>query len=177
MARRVALFAPLLLFAVFVAVVIFGLGRSGRETIRSAMVGRPVPAFDLPGLDAANPGLASSDLAQGNVTLVNLFASWCLPCQAEAPQLGALEREGVVIHGVAVRDTRQDVAGFLGRFGDPFRRIGLDPRGRLQIDLGSSGVPETFVVDGAGVIRYQHIGAIGPQDLPAIRAAIARARQ
>lgn len=177
MARRIALFAPLTLFVLFIAVVLFGLGRGDQEIIRSAMVGKPIPAFDLPGLDPENPGLASSDLRQGNVTLVNLFASWCLPCQVEAPQLDALEKQGVVIHAIAVRDRPVAVRAFLDRFGDPFRRIGLDPRGRLQIDLGSSGVPETFVVDGKGIIRHQHIGDIRPEDIPAILQAIAEAKR
>jgi cytochrome c biogenesis protein CcmG/thiol:disulfide interchange protein DsbE len=176
MARRLIIMAPLALFALFVAVVLFGLARTDRDVIRSAMVGKPLPEFDLPGLDPENPGLATADLRQGTVTLVNLFASWCLPCQAEAPQLEALERRGVVIHAIAVRDQPQAVTGFLQRYGDPFRRIGLDPQGRLQIDLGSSGVPETFVVDGSGIIRHQHIGVIRPEDVPRLLEAVAEAR-
>ena len=109
-------------------------------------------------------------MATGQPRLVNVFASWCVPCIAEAPLLMELKRQGVPIDAIAVRDQPEDVADFLGRHGDPFERIGADPESRVQIALGSSGVPETFIVDGRGIIRYQHMGPIEPGDVPAILA-------
>jgi len=91
-----------------------------------------------------------------------------VPCIAEAPLLIDLKRQGVPIDAIAVRDRPEDVAAFLARHGDPFERIGADPESRIQLAFGSSGVPETFVVDGRGVIRYQHMGPIEPGDVTTI---------
>ena len=102
---------------------------------------------------------------------LNVFASWCIPCIAEAPQLEAIAEEGIPIDAVAVRDRPQDVAEFLQRWGDPYVRIGSDVNSRAQIALGASGVPETFIVDGEGIIRYYHFGPINPPDVPEIVAA------
>jgi cytochrome c biogenesis protein CcmG/thiol:disulfide interchange protein DsbE len=115
-------------------------------------------------------------LATGQPRLVNVFASWCVPCIAEAPLLMELKRQGVPIDAIAVRDKPADVAEFLGRHGNPFERIGADPESRVQIALGSSGVPETFIVDGRGIIRYQHMGPIEPGDVPALIGEWERAR-
>jgi cytochrome c biogenesis protein CcmG/thiol:disulfide interchange protein DsbE len=108
--------------------------------------------------------------------LVNIFASWCVPCIAEAPVLGQLKARGVTIEGIAIRDRPEDVAEFLARNGDPYDRIGADMRSSVQMALGSSGVPESFVVDGAGIIRHQHVGPIMPQDLDTILAELEKAR-
>jgi cytochrome c biogenesis protein CcmG, thiol:disulfide interchange protein DsbE len=105
-----------------------------------------------------------------------LFASWCVPCIAEAPVLTELQRRGVVIDAIAIRDRPEDVAAFLASHGDPFDRIGSDDNSRVQLALGSSGVPESFVVDGRGIIRYQHIGPIEPSDMPVILAELEKAR-
>jgi cytochrome c biogenesis protein CcmG/thiol:disulfide interchange protein DsbE len=105
-------------------------------------------------------------LRDGNPKLLNVFASWCVPCIAEAPQLAALERGGANIVGVAIRDRQQDLQVFLARHGNPFSRIGADDLSELQLAIGSAGVPETFVIDGEGVIRYQHIGDIRDSDVP-----------
>ena len=100
--------------------------------------------------------------------MINVFASWCVPCIAEAPLLMELKRQGVTIDAVAVRDKPEDLAAFLARHGDPFLAIGSDPESRVQLALGSAGVPESFIVDGRGIIRYQHMGPIEPADVPTI---------
>ena len=176
MTRRLIILTPLIMLAAFLLVVAYGLRQPGDRAVRSAMIGQPIPTFDLPGLDAAHPGLSSKDLKQGTVTLVNLFGSWCLPCAVEAPHLKALADRGVVIHAIAIRDTPADVQAFLKRHGDPFRRIGLDPEARAQIAFGASGVPETFVIDGQGIIRHQHIGDIRAEHIPELLAQVAEAK-
>jgi cytochrome c biogenesis protein CcmG/thiol:disulfide interchange protein DsbE len=170
------LWVPLALFVVFLAVVAFGLYAPDDRTRESQLIGQPVPDFALPPALAGRPGLSSADFRRGEPRVVNIFASWCIPCRAEAAQLEALARRGVPIDGIAVRDRPQDLAGFLASYGDPFRSIGADNDRRVQLALGSAGVPETFVVDGRGVIRHQHIGAINPQDVPTIVAAWEAAR-
>ena len=155
----VVLLALLALFAV-------RLSGEKDDFVRSAMIGKPVPEFALPAATPDRPGLSSADLADGTPRLMNVFASWCVPCIAEAPQLAALERAGAPIVGVAIRDRPEDLARFLEQHGNPFIRIGADDRSEVQFKLGSSGVPETFVIDGRGVIRYQHIGDIRERDVP-----------
>lgn len=172
-----ALWLPLALFAGFLALVFHGLSRPGSSEVESAMVGKPLPAFALEPAVAERPGLATSDLKGGKPRLLNIFASWCIPCAIEAPQLEALRRQGVTIDGVAIRDRREDVAAFLARNGNPFARIGKDDVSAVQLAIGSSGVPESFVIDGRGVIRYQHIGVIRPADLPLIREKLKEAAQ
>jgi len=175
--RRLLLFVPFAVaMIVLIGLFIAPLSWEKERPIRSALLGQPVPDFDLaPGM-AGRPGLSSAALRQGQPHLVNIFASWCLPCRIEAPQLAALARRGVPIDGIAVRDRPEDLARFLSAYGDPFRAIGADVDRRVQMDLGSAGVPETFVVDGRGIIRHQHIGVITDADIPAILAAYEAAR-
>ena len=135
------------------------------EFVESTMIGQPIPAFDLPAAVADRPGLSSRDLADGRPKLLNVFASWCVPCAAEAPQLARLEASGANIVAVAIRDRPEDVTAFLQAYGNPFSRIGKDDISAVQLSIGSSGVPETFVIDGQGVIRYQHIGDIRDGDV------------
>ncbi len=173
---RLAIYGPLLLFAVFVVFVGSQLGRETRVTITSKLIGQPMPPLALPGLGAA-PGLTSADVQRGKPVLVNVFASWCIPCRVEAPQLALLAETGVPVLGIAVRDAPDDVVDFLKANGNPFTRIGLDKTGQTQIALGSSGVPETFVIDGRGIIRYQHIGEIRPEHVALIQQKLAEAAQ
>ena len=161
-------FLPLLVLAAFVGAVAWRLSRPADEQIPSQLVGRPVPAFALTPVVPDRPGLTSADLSNDQPRMVNVFASWCVPCIAEAPVLMELKRQGVAIDAIAVRDKTEDVAAFLARHGDPFGRIGSDPESKVQLALGSSGVPESFIVDGSGVIRYQHMGPIEPEDVPVI---------
>lgn len=145
------------------------------DFVVSAMVGQPVPAFVLPPASKSRPGLQSADLREGDPKLVNIFASWCIPCRAEAPMLEALEREGATIFAIAIRDEPEDVDAFLAQYGNPFARIGSDDLAQVQLELGSGGVPETFVVDGNGVITYQHIGDIKQRDIPILLRELERA--
>ena len=145
------------------------------EFVESAMIGEPIPAFDLPPAVTDRPGLSSADLADGQPKLLNVFASWCVPCAAEAPNLARLEAGGANIVAVAIRDRPEDVAAFLQAYGNPFSRIGKDDISAVQLSIGSSGVPETFVIDGDGVIRYQHIGDIRDSDVSMLLAELREA--
>jgi cytochrome c biogenesis protein CcmG, thiol:disulfide interchange protein DsbE len=174
--RRLIIWVPLGIFALFLIVVAFGLSNPGERTLRSQLIGKPVPEFALAGALPGRPGLSSAALRQGEPHVVNIFASWCVPCRVEAPQLAELARRGVPIDGIAVRDKPEDLAGFLAAYGDPFRAIGADNERQAQLALGSAGVPETFVIDGRGIIRYQHIGDIRPEHVDEIVAAYEAAR-
>ena len=145
-------------------------------TVRSQLVNRQVPAFQLPAALPGVPPLSSSDLATGEPRLLNVFASWCVPCIAEAPVLDEMHAKGAKIDGIAIRDTPAAVAAFLERHGNPYTRIGSDRNSSVQLALGSAGVPETFVIDGKGVIRLQHIGPIKPEDVPGILAKLEEVR-
>jgi cytochrome c biogenesis protein CcmG/thiol:disulfide interchange protein DsbE len=166
---------PLLAFVALLIVVVHGLRAPPDRTIYSRMVGQRVPDFTLPPMLPGRPGLAGAALT-GRPRVVNVFASWCVPCAAEAPQLLALKQAGVEVDAVAVRDTPAAVAGFLARNGDPYRAIGDDRAARAQLALGSSGVPESFVVDATGRIVAQHVGEIRADDVVDIVAATREAR-
>ena len=164
--RRLVIWAPLAVFALFLAVVAIGLYWPSDRVIRSQMIGQPLPDFQLPAALPGRAGVSTRDFARGEPRILNVFASWCIPCIAEAPQLEALARAGVEIHAVAIRDREEDVQRFLARNGNPYARIGADDLSAVQLAIGSSGVPETFVIDGKGVIRHQHIGDIRVEDIP-----------
>lgn len=166
----------LVAFFGIVGLFAFQLSRPKDDTVPSTMVGKTIPAFDLPAATAANPGLSSADLADGKPHLLNVFASWCVPCAAEAPQLAELQRAGAPLVGVAVRDQSDDLAAFFKQYGNPFTRVGEDKVSKLQFLIGSSGVPETYVVDGNGVIRHQHIGMVRPEDIPDLMARLKEAQ-
>ena len=169
-------FLPALLLAGFLVAAIWRLTSPPDVTVRSRMTGKPVPEFALASPLPSQPALASSDLAGGAPKLVNIFASWCVPCIAEAPVLEDLKRKGARIDGIAIRDTPGALGAFLDRHGNPYDRIGSDENSSVQLALGSSGVPETFIVDGKGVIRFQHIGPIKPEDVAGILAKLEEVR-
>jgi cytochrome c biogenesis protein CcmG/thiol:disulfide interchange protein DsbE len=173
---RALRFVPLAVLLAFVAFVAWRLINPADTNIRSRLAGQPVPEFALPQALPGRASLTSADLATGKPRLVNIFASWCVPCIAEAPVLGELQRRGVAIDGIAIRDKPEDVADFLKRNGDPYQRIGADMQSGVQMALGSSGVPESFVVDGRGTIRYQHVGPIMPQDVRTVLAEMEKAK-
>ena len=173
---RAVRFAPLALLLLIIAALVWRLATPADTNVHSTLEGKPVPAFNLPQIIPGKPALSSTDLATGRPHLVNVFASWCVPCVTEVKVLQTLKERGVTVEGIAVRDRPADLADFLARNGDPYERIGSDPQSQVQISLGSSGVPESFVVDGKGVIRYQQIGAIEPSDVPEILARMEQAR-
>lgn len=175
--RRWRLWAPLTLFAGFVVLAGVMLVRPKSEFVESRMVGARLPYFSLRPAIPGTPGLTSSDFGRGRPLLLNIFASWCLPCAAEAPQLRTLAGRGVRIEGIAVRDRPEDVAAFLLRYGNPYRAIGADDLSEVQLAIGSSGVPETFVIDGKGRIAYQHIGDIRPEHVEMLLAKLAEAAE
>jgi cytochrome c biogenesis protein CcmG/thiol:disulfide interchange protein DsbE len=174
---RWALWLPLALFAGFVALVFVGLYRPASHDVVSAMVGKPLPQFALRAAVAERPGVSSGDFAAGKPRLLNIFASWCIPCAAEAPQLAMLAAQGVAIDGIAIRDQRADLEQFLALHGNPYARIGADDVREVQLAIGSSGVPETFVIDGKGVIRYQHIGEIRAEHMAMLLQKLREAGQ
>lgn len=174
--RRLILWAPLAAFALFVILVAINLRSPPDRTVRSQLIGRPLPSFALPPALPGRETVAEASFKSGSPRILNVFASWCVPCIAEAPYLTALARQGVPIDAVAIRDRPQDIAAFLGRWGDPYRGIGLDSDSRVQLSLGSSGVPETFVIDGRGIIRHQHIGPIAEADVANLLRAYEAAR-
>lgn len=169
-------FLPVVLVALIIVALVWRIANPPDTDVQSAMVGKAVPAFTAQAALPGRPALSSTDLADGRPKLVNFFASWCVPCVGEAPILMELKRQGVPIVGIAVRDRAADLRQFLSDNGDPFERIGSDPESGVQLAFGSAGVPETFVVDGRGIIRMQHIGPIEPGDIPDLVQAVKEAR-
>lgn len=174
--RRWLIWTPLVLFALLFAIVAGGLFKPADRVVRSALVGKPLPDFTLPPIAPGKPGLPSAAFRQGQPRLLNIFASWCIPCAAESPQLLRLKAMGVPIDAIAIRDTAPALADFLRRNGDPYDRIGDDRQSAVQLALGSSGVPESFVIDGRGRIVLQHVGDIRADDVAGIAAAIRDAK-
>ncbi len=163
---------PLLILLVLIAGLAWRLVKPADTAVPSQLVNRDVPAFSLPAAVPSKPGLSSKDLSTGEPRLLNIFASWCVPCIGEAEVLGELRHNGVRVDAIAVRDRPGAIAAFLARNGDPYERIGSDPQSNVQISLGSSGVPETFVVDGQGVIRHQYIGPLTSANVPGVIAQL-----
>lgn len=165
MTRSLWLALPLLLFALFIGAALWRLADPPSTTVESKLVGQPLPPFVTAAILPGKAPVSTAELRSAHQPrLVNLFASWCVPCIAEAPVLADLRRQGVRIDGIAVRDTGADLQKFLRENGDGYDRIGGDANGQAQIALGASGVPESFLIDAQGVIRYHHVGAIMPQD-------------
>lgn len=176
MKPRLFLWVPLALFAFFAGLAGYMLTQEKSQFVESTMIGQPLPDFALDPAFAGLPGAAKTDFVGGRPRLLNIWASWCLPCIAEAPQLEALQAQGAEIIGIAIRDRPEDVANFLARHGNPYTRIGGDPISEVQLAVGSSGVPETFVIDSKGVIRYQHIGDIRESDVATLLAELEKAQ-
>ena len=164
---------PIAIFAGIGVLLYLGLFRDP-TLVPSPLIGKPVPEFALGPVQGRTLGLSSEDLRE-EVTLVNVFASWCVACRDEHPLFLAIEREGVVpIHGLNYKDAPPDAAAWLDALGDPYTRIGADLDGRVGLDWGVYGVPETFVVDGNGRIAYKHIGPVTPRVLREIILPLVR---
>ena len=170
-------FAPLLLFVAIGAVFAYRLYAPASDTLESALLTRPAPDFELPALREGEPPLTGADLRRGEVSVVNLWASWCAPCRVEHPELMRLsQRDDVTVFGVAYRDKPDASRAMLTQLGDPFAKIGVDENGQAALKWGIEGVPETFVISGDGRVVYKHTGPIVNDDyvakiLPAIKAA------
>ncbi len=150
---------PLGLFVVIAAALAAGLTLKPRD-IPSALIGKPVPQFSLTPLYEGKGSFTDEDLKTGEARIVNVWASWCVPCVAEHPILTDLTAMGITVYGINYKDKPEDALFFLRRLGDPFAKIGVDPDGRTSIEWGVYGVPETFVVTGDGVIVYKTISAL-----------------
>lgn len=163
--RRLFYILPVAIFGVIALFFVKGLTLDPR-TLPSVLIDRPVPEMSLAPLPGrgGNTGLSTADL-KGRVSLVNVFGSWCIACVQEHPFLMTIKRSGrIPIHGIDWRDDPAEGARWLQKNGDPYDRVGADPApGRTAIDFGVTGAPETFVVDGGGIIRYKHIGPITPE--------------
>jgi cytochrome c biogenesis protein CcmG/thiol:disulfide interchange protein DsbE len=156
---RLIAFVPLAALAVLIAVGAFLLTREGdRERFTAGMVGRPAPNYALARLDGGAP--LTSQQMRGRTYVINLFASWCTPCRAEHAQLMAMKQRGVEIVGIAYKDRREASVAFLAELGDPFSAVVTDPEGRFALELGITGVPETFVIGPDGVIRAAYRGPL-----------------
>lgn len=161
--RRLPYILPLLIFLVLAVYFFVGLGKDPHD-IPSVLIDRPVPEFQLAPLEGFDRGLGSADL-KGQVSLVNIFGSWCVACQIEHPFLMTLRQNNAVpIFGIDWREKdRQAGPAWLARHGNPYTLVGDDPDSRVAIDFGVTGAPETFLVDARGVIRYKHVGPITPE--------------
>ena len=156
---RLTYLAPVAVFVVFAGFFAYGLTLDPSK-IPSVMIGKSAPEFTLPPVEGRTLGLSAADL-KGEVSLVNVFASWCAECRREHPLLMKLREDNIVpVHGLNYKDTPEDAREWLDGLGDPYTRTGADLDGRVAIDFGVYGVPETFVIDKSGRIAHKHIGAI-----------------
>ncbi|WP_058246617.1 DsbE family thiol:disulfide interchange protein [Tropicibacter naphthalenivorans] len=171
---------PPLIFAAFGILAFVGLGREGANDLESVFEGKPHPAMTdmaLPGYDAVTPDM----LASGNVTLVNFWASWCPPCRAEHPRLLEMQAEGLDIIGVNFKDQEAQAQKYLSEDGNPFKAVAFDPAGRTAIEWGVTGPPETFILDGDGVVLFKFVGPLVGSDyeqrfMPALENALKAAQ-
>jgi cytochrome c biogenesis protein CcmG/thiol:disulfide interchange protein DsbE len=169
--RRLIVLVPLVMFLALAGLFLFRLGSGDPSRLPSALIGRPVPDTPLPPVDglvrdgSPVPGIASADFT-GPVTLVNVWASWCVPCHDEAPLLMKLaDDKRLRLIGINYKDQPENARRFIGRYGNPFAAVGADQNGRASIDWGVYGVPETFVVGRDGRIAFKLVGPITPDNL------------
>lgn len=178
---RLGALIPAGLFLVVATFFLVAVFRGDPSNVPSPLIGRYVPVFTLPALEGLDrPGLSDKDFGKGQPVVVNVWASWCVPCREEHAVLSELK--GLTpspIYGINYKDAPEAARRFLGELGNPFTRIGADAKGRTSIDWGVYGVPETYIVDGKGRIAYKHVGPLTPkivddEILPALRAATVR---
>lgn len=167
---------PLVVLVALLTVFAVSINRDS-SLIRSVLIDKPAPQFTLPAVPGTGVGGFDTANLSGEVTVVNVFASWCIPCRDEHPVLEALKQQtGVRLFGINQKDAAENAVAFLTELGNPYDAIGADANGRTSIDWGVYGVPETFIVDAQGVIRFKHVGPLALDDLaneiiPAIEAA------
>ena len=162
--KRWQFIAPLALFVVLLGFLGVGLNLNPRE-VPSPLINKPAPDFALPRLDDPSQTIALKDLA-GRVWMLNVWASWCVACREEHPLLVDYSRRATVpLYGLNYKDGRDDALGWLARFGNPYTASMSDTKGLVGIDFGVYGVPETFIIDKQGVVRFKHIGPVTPQVL------------
>ncbi|HEY4863427.1 MAG TPA: DsbE family thiol:disulfide interchange protein [Xanthobacteraceae bacterium] len=179
--RRVVVALPLLIFIALAALLFFRLGSGDPSRLPSALIGKPAPSLSLSALDglmrdgAPVPGLDPSKF-KGQITLVNVWASWCLPCHAEHPQLMRLAADRrLQLVGINYKDAAENARRFLGRYGNPFSAVGVDQNGRSAIEWGVYGVPELFLIGRDGRIAYKQVGPITDETLPELTREIEKA--
>jgi cytochrome c biogenesis protein CcmG/thiol:disulfide interchange protein DsbE len=179
--RRVVVALPLLVFIALMALLFFRLGSGDPSRLPSALIGKPAPSLFLSALDglmrdgAPVPGLDPSKF-KGQITLVNVWASWCLPCHAEHPQLMRLAADRrLQLVGINYKDAAENARRFLGRYGNPFSAVGVDQNGRSAIEWGVYGVPELFLIGRDGRIIYKQVGPITDETLPELMREIEKA--
>jgi cytochrome c biogenesis protein CcmG/thiol:disulfide interchange protein DsbE len=182
--RKILVMLPLVAFLALAALFLYRLGAGDASRIPSALIGRQAPVTDLPALEGLTrdgkpvPGLTNASFA-GNVTLVNIWASWCVPCHDEAPLLDQMAKDTrIQIAGINYKDAPDNARRFLNRYGNPFAAAGVDANGRTSIDWGVYGVPETFLIGRDGAIAYKLVGPITAENLakvlqPEIEKALA----
>ncbi len=162
--KRLLFLVPLAALIALAVILAVGLNRDPRE-VPSPLIGKPAPAFSLTLLNDPDQTITRDDL-RGRVWMLNVWASWCVACRQEHPLLVAFSKKGLVpIYGLNYKDQRGDGSAWLARFGNPYDASFFDEDGRVGIDFGVYGVPETFVIDGNGVIRMKHIGPLTPEVL------------
>lgn len=152
---------PLVLFAALAGVFLLNIDKDA-SVVPSVLIDKPAPEFSLPPLPGREKGLSRADLTKGEVSVLNVFASWCIPCRAEHPLIKRLSREAnVPVYGLNYKEKApEDGVKWLDELGDPYAAVGMDLSGRTGIDFGVYGVPETFIIDGNGQIRYKHVGPV-----------------
>ena len=166
---RPAFAFPVAIFVFLAAIFgiyLYQVGIDGKviSDIPSALIDKPAPTFELPPITGKGPGFSSKQLT-GKVSLVNVWASWCPPCRVEHPLLMRLAKEGVTIYGINYKDAPAAATAFLDQLGNPFKSLGADRTGRVAIEWGVYGYPETFIIDKTGHIRYRHVGPISALDI------------
>jgi cytochrome c biogenesis protein CcmG/thiol:disulfide interchange protein DsbE len=175
--KRLTYLLPVAGFVVLAFFLFKSLWSPPPDLVPSALLNKPAPRLALPGLDAQSAAFTPTDLAAGHVSVINVFASWCAPCRTEGDQLAALAKlPGVALYGMTQKDKPAATRAFLDEVGNPFARIARDDDGRASIEWGVYGVPETYVVDGKGIIRLKYVGPLSDdvlkqQVVPAIKAA------
>lgn len=168
--RSRLVYVPLIIFLALAALFLLRLFAGDASRLPSALIGKQVPTFTLPAVEGLSGvvGFSDADLRQGHVTLVNVFASWCVPCHQEHEFLMKLAGQGVRVFGLAYKDDPANIGKFLGGSGNPYTKVGADRSGRVAIDWGVYGVPETFIVKGDGTIAYKFVGPMDEQSLSAV---------